>query len=42
MSVAEKQLCVEGLKEMQQDTPDKFITGIFEVAVGVLNNNAEK
>ena len=42
MSVAEKQLCVEGLKEMQQDTPDKFIKGIFEVAVGVLNNNAEK
>lgn len=42
MSVAEKQLCVEGLKEMQQDTPDKFIKGIFDVAVGVLNNNAEK
>lgn len=48
MSLAEKQLCAEGLKEMQQVTSDKFVKGIFGVAISVLNkygeldDNAEK
>ena len=48
MSLAEKQLCAEGLKEMQQVTSDKFVKGIFGVAISVLDkygeldDNAEK
>lgn len=37
MTAAEKQLCIEGLKDMQQQTPDKFIKGIFGVAMDKLN-----
>ena len=41
MSLAEKQLCAEGLKEMQQVTSDKFVKGIFGVAINVLNKYGE-
>lgn len=41
MSLAEKQLCAEGLKEMQQVTSDKFVKGIFGVAISVLNKYGE-
>ena len=37
MSADEKQLCTEGLKDMQEQTPDKFIKGIFGVAINELN-----
>lgn len=33
MSSDEKRLCIDGLKEMQEQTPDKFIKGIFGVAI---------
>ena len=41
MSLAEKQLCAEGLKEMQQVTSDKFVKGIFGVAISGLNKYGE-
>ena len=41
MSVAEKRLCAEGLKEMQQATPDNYIKGIFGVAQSVLDKYGE-
>ena len=34
-------LCAEGLKEMQQVTSDKFVKGIFGVAISVLNKYGE-
>lgn len=42
MSTAERQLCVEGLKELQEATPDKFIKGIFGVAMDRLNSFPKK
>lgn len=42
MTEAEKQLCTEGLKDMQEQTPDKFIKGIFGVAIGELNKDSKK
>lgn len=33
MSADERQLCVEGLQEMQERTPDKYIKGIFELSI---------
>lgn len=42
MSTAERQLCVEGLKELQEATPDKFIKGIFGVAMDRLNSYPKK
>ncbi len=42
MSSAERQLCTEGLKEMQDKTTDKFIKGIFGVAVNELNKYSQK
>lgn len=41
LSLAEKQLCAEGLKEMQQVTSDKFVKGIFGVAISVLDKYGE-
>lgn len=37
MSSDEKRLCIDGLKEMQEQTPDKFIKGIFGVAIRELD-----
>lgn len=42
MTSAEKQLCVDGLTDMQQQTPDKFIKGIFGVAISELNKYTKK
>lgn len=33
MSTDERQLCMEGLQEMQERTPDKYIKGIFGLAI---------
>lgn len=33
MSVDERQLCIEGLQEMQERTPDKYIKGIFGLSI---------
>ena len=33
MSADERQLCIEGLQEMQEQTPDKYIKGIFGLAI---------
>ncbi len=42
MTASEKQLCIEGLKDMQEQTPDKFIKGIFGVAISELNKYSKK
>lgn len=42
MTDAEKQLCIEGLKDMQEQTPDKFVKGIFGVAISELNKYSKK
>lgn len=42
MTSAEKQLCTEGLKEMQEKTQDKFIKGIFGVAISEVNKYSQK
>ena len=42
MTAAERQLCIEGLKDMQEQTPDKFIKGIFGVAITELNKYSKK
>ena len=36
MSADEKEVCITGLKDMQQQTPDKYIKGLFGVAINVL------
>lgn len=33
MSADERQLCIEGLQEMQEQTPDKYIKGIFGLSI---------
>lgn len=33
MSADERQLCIEGLQEMQERTPDKYIKGIFGLSI---------
>ena len=42
MTTDEKQLCTDGLKDMQEQTPDKFIKGIFGVAISELNKFSKK
>lgn len=42
MTAAEKQLCTDGLKDMQEQTPDKFIKGIFGVAISEINKYSKK
>mgnify|MGYP006382180257 FL=1 len=36
MTMDERALCIDGMKELQERTPDKYIKGIFNVAINSL------
>lgn len=38
MNESEKSLCIKGLSEMQNKTPDDYIQGIFSLAIKVMSN----